>query len=148
MTDLAHLYHDVILDHGRNPRNRRQLDNSTHTAIGDNPLCGDRIELSLVIDGETIKEAAFTGQGCAICLASTSVMTGEIMDKTIVGAKKIMEDFRDSLVLPPARGGKKGGGSSSVSEKLAAFKGVRTSPMRVKCALLPWHTLAKALGDQ
>jgi nitrogen fixation protein NifU and related proteins len=138
--DLTDLYQQVIVEHNRAPRNYRKLDHPTHTAQGDNPLCGDRISLEVALDGDRIAEVAFQGSGCAISQASASLLTGVVQGKTTAEAEALFERIHHMLTAPPG---------SPVDTtglgKLAALAGVRRFPVRVKCASLPWHTLRAAL---
>jgi nitrogen fixation protein NifU and related proteins len=145
--DLRDLYQEVILDHGRKPRNFRRLDNATHRARGDNPMCGDRIELFLALDADgTIADAAFQGRGCAISLASGSLMTETVKGRSPSEARALGEAFRGL-----ARTGTCPACDAALAEpmeRLAPLSGVHEFPSRVKCATLAWHALAAALdGD-
>ena len=136
--DLRDLYQEVILDHGRKPRNFRRLDDADATARGDNPMCGDRIELFIRrADDGTIADAAFQGRGCAISTASASLMTEAIKGKPVAEVEALFQDFHELLTTtpPPARD----------FGKLAVLSGVREFPARVKCATLAWHTLHNAI---
>lgn len=137
--DLSDLYQEVLLDHNRRPRNRRRLAAPTAVADGDNPLCGDRVHLELVLapDG-TIVEAAFDGDGCAISIASASLLTEAVTGKTQAEARQLFAAVRAMLTGE--------GPGEPAPGKLAALGGVREYPMRVKCATLAWHTLLEALG--
>jgi nitrogen fixation NifU-like protein len=139
MTDLRELYQEVILDHGKRPRNFRFPEGHNHEAEGYNPLCGDRLTLKLVVDGDRIVDAGFQGSGCAISTASASTMTEAIKGKTRAEVEAIFQSFH-ALVTG-------GGGDPSALGKLAVFGGVAEFPMRVKCATLSWHTLRAALED-
>ncbi|SLN57598.1 Fe-S cluster assembly sulfur transfer protein SufU [Oceanibacterium hippocampi] len=144
--DLRELYQEVILDHSRDPRNFRELPDCVHTAHGENPLCGDRLDIYLTLDGDgKITDAAFKGRGCAISMASASMMTEIIRGLDMEKAKALFERFHD-LVM--------GSGEADISldeddlDKLQVLAGVRQFPMRVKCATLAWHTMNAALeGD-
>lgn len=144
MSDLRELYQEVILDHGKNPRNFKFPEPSNRTGQGYNPLCGDRITLKVrVNDGGRIEDVGFQGSGCAISQASASTMTEAIKGKTIDEANALFEQFHDLVT-----------GKADPMEvdldalgKLAVFQGVATYPMRVKCATLPWHTLHVALEE-
>jgi len=142
--DLRDLYQDVILDHGRKPRNFRRLDDATSTARGDNPMCGDRMELFLrtAPDGR-IADAAFQGRGCAISMASASLMTETIKGKTPAQARRIGDHFR--ALAMSGRCPDCGTDLADEMERLAPLSGVHEFPSRVKCATLPWHTLNAAL---
>ncbi len=138
--DLEDLYQQVIIDHGRNPRNQRELEDADAEAEGYNPLCGDRVHVYLKRDDDRVTEAAFTGTGCAICTASCSLMTQVVRGKSIGEVQALFERFHKMLTAE--------GESTEESDalgKLAVFAGVRKYPMRVKCATLPWHTIKAAL---
>lgn len=139
MSDLRELYQEVILDHSRRPRNFGACPNCNRDAKGHNPLCGDRLTVQLDVDGDTIKDAHFQGQGCAISMASASLMTEMVKGRTVAEAKALFESFH-TLVT--------GGEADGVDlDKLEVLAGVRDYPVRVKCATLPWHTLAAALDS-
>ena len=138
--DLRDLYQEVVLDHGKHPRNFGELPGATHTAEGFNPLCGDQLKLYLQLDGERIKDARFTGSGCAISRASASMMTGAVKDKTRTDALALFDRVHALVTLGP----KSGTDLESVG-KLAVLSGVWEFPARVKCASLAWHTLKSAL---
>lgn len=140
MPELSELYQQLIVDHNRNPRNFQRLENANRTAFGDNPLCGDRIELFLRVEDDTIKEIGFQGSGCAISQASASLMTQAVQGKSTAEAQALFKAFHEMVT---------GAGAKEIDRKLlgklAAFAGVREFPARVKCANLPWHTLRAAL---
>ena len=143
MSDLRELYQQVILDHNKNPRNFHELAHPTRTVDGYNPLCGDHYTISVEMDGETIKDIGFTGNGCAISKASASVMSSTLKGKTTDEAHKLFDVFHKLVTGEP--------GTLSAAElgRLAAFSGVSEFPARVKCASLPWHTLNSAIeGDK
>lgn len=138
--DLRELYQEVILDHGKNPRNHRFPAHHNREGRGYNPLCGDKITLRLQLDGDTITDVGFVGQGCAISQASCSTMTEAVKGKTVAEAERMFSKFHTMLTSDE--------GPSEDFEtlgKLAVFAGVREFPMRVKCATLGWHTLHEAL---
>jgi len=142
MSDLRELYQQVILDHNRNPRNFHELPAATRKVEGYNPLCGDHYTIYLDLDGETIRDVAFVGSGCAISKASASVMSSTVKGKSRDQANALFERFHRLVT---------GDSSLSADElgKLAAFSGVSEFPARVKCASLAWHTLHTALaGDE
>ena len=142
--DLRELYQEVILDHGKHPRNHRFPEPHNREGRGYNPLCGDRITLRLQLDGDTITDVGFVGQGCAISQASCSTMTEAIKGKTVAEAEALFGKFHEMVTTD-------GDGSDEVDTlgKLGVFAGVREFPMRVKCATLGWHTLRQALhGEQ
>lgn len=134
--DLTDLYRDVIVDHNRRPRNFRKLPDASRTLEGSNPLCGDKLTLYLKLDGERISDLSFEGSGCAISVASASLMTEQLKGKTRREAERLFK--RVHAMLTGAEEGEALG-------KLAALCGVREYPSRVKCATLCWHTLKSAL---
>ncbi len=147
--DLRELYQEVILDHGRSPRNHRQPEDANRQAHGDNPICGDRITVYLKIaDDGTIDDVAFDGRGCAISQASASMMTEILRGRSEAEAKTLFENFHqmctddtyDAEAHPEA--------DPEAMERLQVMSGVRGFPMRVKCATLAWHTMNAAMaGD-
>jgi nitrogen fixation NifU-like protein len=141
MADPKSLYQEVILDHNRKPRNYGALEHASQKAEGHNPLCGDRISVSVKIDGERIDGIAFEGESCAICKASASMMTVNVKGKTRADAETLIQEFRDMAT------GKLGPEGARHIGRLTVFAGVRDLPTRVKCAILPWHTLHAALNS-
>jgi nitrogen fixation NifU-like protein len=141
MSDLRELYQQVILDHNRNPRNFKELPNATRKVDGYNPLCGDHYTIYLELDGDTIKDIGFTGNGCAISKASASVMSSSVKGKTTADAHELFDKFH-KLVTG------EGGLDAAESNRFAAFSGVSEFPARVKCATLAWHTLNTALKGE
>lgn len=139
MTDLRELYQELILDHGRRPRNFKPLDEANRTAEGFNPLCGDKVKIYVNVDGDEIKDISFQGSGCAISTASASIMTETLKGKTRDEAEELFETFHDLVTGEPAKL------DSPELGKLAVFSGVSEFPIRVKCATLSWHTLRAAL---
>jgi len=140
MADAKALYQEVILDHNRKPRNFGELADATHKAEGHNPLCGDRISVALALDGDRIERIAFHGESCAICKASASMMTATVKGKPRAEAETLIQEFRDMTT------GKRALESLPHIGRLAVFSGVRDLPTRVKCAILPWHTLQAAFN--
>lgn len=136
--DLQDLYRDVILDHNKRPRNFGSLDTASTHAEGHNPLCGDRLTVSLRMDGERIEDIRFEGKGCAISTASASLMTEAVKGKDRAAVRALFERVHALLTAPQAAAAVDLG-------KLAALSGVREFPARVKCASLCWHTLNAAL---
>ena len=134
------LYQEVILDHNKRPRNWGVLDNPTHKAEGVNPLCGDRINLTIKVSDDLIEDIAVKGQSCAICKASASMMTTSVKGKKLSALEQMVSKFRDMVL------GKNSEYSSMGS--LVIFKGIKDLPSRVKCATLPWHTLTAAFGSR
>lgn len=139
--NLKSIYQEVILDHNRKPRNYGTLDDANHHALGHNPLCGDRIEVALHLEGEKIDRIAFHGESCAICKASASMMTANVKGKSRAEAEILIKEFREMVVGDLDLEGPHHLG------RLAVFAGVRDLPTRVKCAILPWHTLHAALNS-
>ncbi len=141
MADYKSLYQEVILDHNKKPRNYGTIAHASHHADGENPLCGDHISVTLKLDGENIAAIAFEGESCAICKASASMMTAAVKGKTCADAEMLIREFRDMVTgkLEPA--------ASDHIGRLAVFAGVRDLPSRVKCAILPWHTLHAAFSS-
>lgn len=138
MNDLLALYQEVILDHSRHPRNFGELVGATHQAEGVNPLCGDQVKLYLTIADQVIKAIQFTGIGCAICMASASLLTEHLTNKTVHQAQ---DGFAAFMLLA-----EKGAQPEQYNlGKLSVFESVHNFPLRVKCATLPWHALKAAL---
>jgi len=140
MSGLRELYQEVILDHNRNPRNFRRIEGASHHAHGHNPLCGDKVEVFLVVEDGVVADVAFEGDGCAISTASASLMTEQLRGKSLAEAQALFDQFHDLLT----------GGAEPAKDlgKLGVLAGVREFPTRVKCATLPWHTLQAALRRQ
>ncbi len=142
MSDLRELYQEIILDHNRRPRNFGVPDQSNRTAKGHNPLCGDIVTVYLLLEENIVKDIQFEGKGCAISIASASIMTELIIGKTEAEALELFQSFHSFVT-----------GVDAVEladelEELNALSGVRDYPMRVKCATLAWHSMAAALdGD-
>lgn len=142
--DLRDLYQEVILDHGRKPRNFRRLEDADRHARGDNPLCGDRMELWVKLDGDGhIADAAFQGKGCAISMASASLMTETVRRKSAAEAKELGTKFRELAMTGTCPDC--GADLAEEMERLQVLGGVAEYPSRVKCATLAWHTLNAAL---
>ena len=141
MADYKALYQEVILDHNKKPRNFGTIDPASHHAVGHNPLCGDHINVTLNLAGECIDSIAFQGESCAICKASASMMTVAVKGKTRVDAETLIQEF---LAMAT---GKLDLDSPNHIGRLAVFAGVCDLPTRVKCAILPWHTLHAAFNS-
>lgn len=141
MNDLRELYQEVIMDHSRRPRNHGTIEHANRTAHGDNPLCGDKVTVYLDLKGGLVKDIGFDGRGCAISMASASLMTEAVKGRTVEEASRIFEQFHDLVT-----------GEGEVDEealdKLVVLAGVRDYPVRVKCATLPWHTLTAAINQK
>ena len=136
--DLRDLYRDVIVDHNRAPRNFRRLTPADREADGFNALCGDKLTVQLTLDGDRLKEVAFTGSGCAISVASASLMTERVAGLTVAEARSLAAKLHSVLTGAAV-------GDPATLGKLAALIGVREFPARVKCATLAWHTLKAAI---
>ncbi len=144
LDELRELYQEVILDHGRHPRNFGSLEGCNHMAHGHNPMCGDTLVVYLKVgENRVIEGATFKGQGCAISVASASMMTDILMGKTAEEAETLFHAFhemctRDDAPLPE-------GVDEDALERLQVLSGVREFPVRVKCATLAWHTMDAAM---
>ena len=141
--DLRDLYQELILDHGRKPRNFRRLDDATNHARGDNPMCGDRMELQLKLSGDVVEDLGFQGRGCAISMASASLMTETVKGKTTAQAHALSDRFRALAMTGTCP--ECGADLADEMERLQPLAGVHEFPSRVKCATLAWHTLNAAL---
>lgn len=141
MADLKALYQEVILDHNKKPRNFGKLAPSSHHAEGHNPLCGDHINVFMNLDGEKVDAIMFEGEACAVCKASASMMTVAVKGKTRTDAEALTKEFLDMAT------GKLDMSQPNNVGRLAVFAGVRDLPTRVKCAILPWHTLHAAFNS-
>jgi len=140
MADSKRLYQEVILDHNKKPRNWGTLPDATHKAEGVNPLCGDHIHLTMRLEGDTVGAVNFQGESCAICKASASMMTTVVKGKRRAEAERLVREFRDMAT------GKLDLKAPHHLGRLTVFAGVRDLPTRVKCAILPWHTLYAAFN--
>ena len=142
--NLKELYQEIILDHGKNPRNLRKTENFNKDAKGHNPLCGDKVHIFLKLnDNKKLEDISFEGQGCAISMASASIMTDLLKGKEEKEVKEIVNDFlvmikeKDEIKTKLLKDDEK--------TKLMCLSGVKQYPMRVKCATLSWHTLTSAI---
>ena len=141
MTDeLNELYQEVILDHSRKPRHFHVLPEANRAAEGNNPLCGDRYTIYLKLEGDVIRDISFQGSGCAISKASASMMTDELKGKTVADARRYFSQYQNMV--------RTGNMDEEAMGKLCAFAGVHHFPMRVKCAILPWHAMMAGLKGQ
>jgi nitrogen fixation NifU-like protein len=138
MSELSELYREVILDHNRSPRNFGELADADRVVEGVNPLCGDRLTLYLKLDDGKVKDIKFKGTGCAISVASSSLMTEKVKGATLEDALRLFEQVHRMLT-------EDSDDESEAMGKLAALSGVREYPSRVKCASLGWHALKTAL---
>ncbi len=137
---LKSIYQEVILDHNRKPRNYGSLHSPSHHATGHNPLCGDRIDLDINMHDGRIEEIAFRGESCAICKASSSMMTNAVKGKSFQEAEDLIQEFREMLVDGVEK-------DFDHLGRLKVLAGVRDLPTRIKCAILPWHTLHAAMNS-
>ncbi len=139
MNELQELYQQVIIDHNHNPRNFHEIEHPSHSAKGHNPLCGDKIDIYLTIKDDIITEVSFMGSGCAISKASSSLMTETLLGKTVAEAQNLFDSVHRMITS----------GKTDVEGlgKLAVLSGVHKFPARVKCAILPWHTMKNALKN-
>jgi nitrogen fixation NifU-like protein len=143
MDDLTDVYNELIMEHSMNSYNKKKLENADFTEIGHNPNCGDEITLELKLNGNIIEDMAFSGHGCAISQASTSIMIDTLKGKTIEQAKEIIKTFIEMI--------KRETTNEEELKKLEdaiAFKNVSNMPARVKCALLAWHTVEGMLDKE
>jgi nitrogen fixation NifU-like protein len=143
MSDLRDLYQELILDHTKKPRNFRKIEGAGSKADGHNPLCGDKITVFLILDKGIVSDISFYGSGCAISMASASMMTESLKGKTIAEVKTMFECFHELLT-----GHSDGPEDPESLGKLVVFSGVKEFPVRVKCATLAWHTMNAALEHQ
>ena len=140
MDNLEEVYNDLIMEHSMNSYNKKKLDDADYCELGHNPNCGDEISIELKLDGDVIEDMAFSGHGCAISQASTSIMIDTLRGKTIEQAKEIIETFIEMI--------KREITDEKELEKLEdaiAFRNIANMPARVKCALLAWHTMEDIL---
>ena len=149
LDELRELYQEVILDHGKNPRNFGRPDGANRQAEGYNPLCGDRLTVYVTLaDDGRIAEAAFEGKGCAISVASASLLTEVLKGRTVAEADALFESFH-RLCTDDAFGPADAAAlDEEAFERLQVFSGVKQFPVRVKCATLAWHTLHAALHGE
>ena len=144
--DLKELYQEIILDHGKNPRNLRKTENFNKDAKGHNPLCGDKVHVFLKLDEDKkVQDISFEGQGCAISMASASIMTDLVKGKDEHEVKEIVKDFLEMIKERDKLNNKILGDNEKT--KLMSLSGVKKYPMRVKCATLSWHTLTSAIDN-
>ena len=142
--DVKQLYQDIILEHGKSPKNFGKLDGYSHRAKGHNPLCGDQVQIYLKLNNEKkVENLAFEGSGCAISIASTSIMTELVKGKSFITAKSIINAFLNMIKHTSEI--KLNDLDEDQKIKMMSLSGVRQYPMRVKCATLAWHTLTSAM---
>ena len=144
--NIQELYQEIILEHGKNPRNLRKTDNFNKDAKGNNPLCGDNVHIYLKLDEKKkVEDISFEGSGCAISMASASIMTDLIKGKEELEVKEIVNDFLGMIRENPVLKSKNL--KEDEKTKLMCLSGVKQYPMRVKCATLSWHTLTSAIDN-
>ena len=134
--DLTELYHQLLLDHNKSPRNFRVLPDANRIAQGTNPICGDNYTIYARMDGDVVQELTFQGSGCAISKASASLLTENLQGKTRAEVKVLFDKVRDLITTGHINGD---------MGKLSALAGVHRFPVRIKCAILPWHAVAAAV---
>jgi nitrogen fixation NifU-like protein len=135
--DLRDLYQEVILDHGRKPRHAKRLAAFDVTAKGDNPMCGDRVQVWVKLDADAVADVGFEARGCAISIASADLMVEAVRGHSAADTKAMFESFRTLATT---------GTCPACDERLLPLAGVHEYPSRVKCATLPWHALTAALN--
>ena len=143
MDELSQMYNELIMEHSMNSYNKKKLENADYSELGHNPNCGDEIEIEVKLNGNTIEDMAFTGHGCAISQASTSIMIDTLKGKTVEEAKEIIKTFIEMI--------KRETTSEEELQKLEdaiAFRNISNMPARVKCALLAWHTIEDILNKK
>lgn len=143
MDELSDVYNDLIMEHSMNSYNKKELEGATCCKMGHNPNCGDEIKLEVKINGDIIEDLAFTGHGCAISQASTSIMIDTLRGKKIEEAKEIVKTFIEMIKRET-----KDENELKKLENAIAFKNISNMPARVKCALLAWHTIEECLGSE
>ena len=144
--NIKELYQEIILEHGKNPKNLRKTDNFNKDAKGNNPLCGDNVHIYLKLDEKKkVEDISFEGSGCAISMASASIMTDLIKGKEELEVKEIVNDFLGMIRENPVLKSKNL--KEDEKTKLMCLSGVKQYPMRVKCATLSWHTLTSAIDN-
>ncbi len=143
MDELSDVYNDIIMEHSMNSYNKKELEGATCCKMGHNPNCGDEIKLEVKINGDIIEDLAFTGHGCAISQASTSIMIDTLRGKKIEEAKEIVKTFIEMIKRET-----KDENELKKLEDAIAFKNISNMPARVKCALLAWHTIEECLGSE
>ena len=144
--ELKELYQEIILEHGKNPRNLNKMENFNKDASGYNPLCGDKVHIFLKLnEKKKVEDISFEGSGCAISMASASIMTDLVKGKNESNIKEIVNDFLDMIKENPELNSKNL--KDDEKTKLMCLSGVKQYPMRVKCATLSWHTLTSAIDN-
>ena len=145
--NLKELYQEIILDHGKNPHNLKKIENFNKDAKGHNPLCGDKVHVYLKLnENKKVEEVSFEGSGCAISMASASIMTELVKGKEVNDVKELVKDFLEMIKEKNTL--KANNLSEDEKTKLMSLSGVQQYPMRVKCATLSWHTLTSAINNK
>jgi len=145
--DLKQLYQDIILEHGKSPRNFGKCEKYTHKAKGHNPLCGDQVQIYVKLDNKKkVEDLTFEGSGCAISIASTSIMTELVKGRTYKIVKKLVKNFIN--MIKNVEEIKLENLDEDQKTKVMSLSGVKKYPMRVKCATLAWHTLTSAIDQK
>ncbi len=139
--DITQLYRQAVIEHSRRPLNLGRMSDATHRARGYNPVCGDAVTLYLRVDGDTIRQATFEGDCCAVCTCSASLLTEHLRDTPIPIFYELLTDFDHLLKNPTAT-------AAAELKELSVFEGIREFPSRVTCASLPWHTARAALNNE
>ena len=139
MSDLRDLYQQVIMDHNKKPRNFREIADANHMAHGNNPLCGDALVVYVKMNGDVIEDVSFQGSGCAISVASASLMTESLKGKTLAEAEVLYDNVHKALSGEDD--------AAELSGKLQVLAGVKEFPARVKCATFSWHTVHAAVDN-
>jgi nitrogen fixation NifU-like protein len=149
LDELRELYQEVILDHGRNPRNFRHPEDANREAHGNNPLCGDMLVVYLTVGGDgAIQDVAFQGKGCAISMASASMMTEILKGRTAEEAERLFDSFHGMCTEDDFDMAAAEAAEPDALERLGVLAGVREFPVRVKCATLAWHTMTAAMAGE
>ena len=144
--DLKELYQDIILEHGKSPRNFGKCDGHSHEAKGYNPLCGDKVHVYLKLDRKNnLENITFEGEGCAISIASASIMTDSVKGKSLKNSKEIISNFLNMIKNTSKI--ESNNLDDNQKTKIMSLSGVKQFPMRVKCATLSWHTLTSAINN-
>ena len=147
--ELRDIYQEVILDHGKNPRNFRRIEDPTCFAHGNNPVCGDTLVIYLTLNNDDdILDVTFQGQGCAISVASASMMTEILKGKTVTEAKRLFDGFHEMCTNDNFDIAQLSDYDEDALERLTILSGVKEFPIRVKCATLAWHTMQAAVGGE
>lgn len=144
MAEMEDLYQEIILDHHKRPRNQRAIVEATHRAKGYNPLCGDEVEIYLFLKDGVVADVSFQGQGCAICMASASILTQHLRGCRLEHIAERYEQVSESLIGDASNENS----STSLDKELQALIAVKRFPARIRCAILPWRALAGALHGQ